>query len=427
MLMLHRPCLAGGRRFSARWRCLRSCGAAPRPGVLPSGVLLLRILLSLGAMLRVGGVVLALGVIAAAAVGAQTPPSEEPTVQVVGRVWGQNDGLAVVLLAFTLDEQGRSQGGPIARTTTAADGRFRFANIDPRRDAVYQLGTRIAGQLQSSALFTLAHDVPVVQIDIGGDTDAESDAPTGQMQPQDAAASPLASPSAPPTGPSTAPSELLPPPGSDLPRAPLLRGPLPQGSASAEAPILWRVLLIFEAGVGGVWVTQALHYAYRGAEPLDLAAAALQVPLPPGAESVGVVESAPAFAAVNVESERLTLAGRFTTGVHPLVIRYRLPAPWGRVSLRQRFPQRFERLDVLTVPEDLVVRGAALVPLAAETIEERRYGRWQMDGLPPGSEVSLRLGGITPARMVFWWLLLPFFVLSLGAVVYALRRRKQDG
>ena len=53
--------------------------------------------------------------------------------------------------------------------------------------------------------------------------------------------------------------------------------------------------------------------------------------------------------------------------------------------------------------------------------------RWQMDGLPPGSEVSLRLGGIAPARMVFWWLLLPFFVLSLGAVVYALRRRKQDG
>ena len=69
MLMLHRPCLAGGRRFWARWRCLRSCGAAPRSGVL----------LSLGAMLRVGGVVLALGVIFAAAVGAQTPQPEEIT------------------------------------------------------------------------------------------------------------------------------------------------------------------------------------------------------------------------------------------------------------------------------------------------------------------------------------------------------------
>ena len=74
MLMLHRPCLAGGRRFSARWRCLHSCGAAPRSGVLP-----LRIPLSLGAMLRVGGVVLALGLIFAAAVGGQTPPPEEIT------------------------------------------------------------------------------------------------------------------------------------------------------------------------------------------------------------------------------------------------------------------------------------------------------------------------------------------------------------
>lgn len=272
----------------------------------------------------------------------------------------------VVLLRFTLDEDGKPTGGPIARQIAAPDGSYEFRDVPLSDRAVFRLGTSLNGELIGSDLFTF---------------------PRGER-------------------------EL---------RMDLRVGGVARGH---DGPAIEQALLALEPGVGRLRVTVVYHLLNAGA-PRDVGAEPLLFALPGGAEAVEVVRQDLPAGRAAVGPEGIRLSGEVPAGRFVIAYQYLLPAGWGRATIDHRVPLPTDNLIVLAQPGSVEIGGAGLTARGEQTIDEVVYNVWSQEDLPAGAVQPVRVSGLPMRQSLLLIPLAGFLVLMAGVVAWYLRHLRR--
>ncbi|MBI3993072.1 MAG: hypothetical protein HY342_07345 [Candidatus Lambdaproteobacteria bacterium] len=338
---------------------------------------------SLGALLPALVLLLAL---AAPDVQAQSaaPAGESATARkgtVRGRVVSKErslEGNPVVLMAYALDDKGQPKGGPIGQQAAGPDGSFLFKGVDIKEQTVYQLGTRVDGSLVGSGLFTFPADRDEMNIDLNV---PEAGQPA------------TAAPGARPHG-------------------------MPGGGLGID-----QTLLLVEAGVGRVWLTEVLHLDNRGVTTLDYRENPLLLPISADAEEFDIINQGDARGALSREGATLKFFGQLPPGETTFAVRYALPAFWGSTRIERRYAVPVGDIIVLSPPQTLQVSGTGIAPRGSQRIQRTVYDSWGRSDIAENTTISMRVSGAPMSQQA---LLAPaggFFVVMAGVVWWFLRKR----
>ncbi|MEE8394418.1 MAG: hypothetical protein V3S29_00070 [bacterium] len=307
-----------------------------------------------------------MGLLLAAGGWAQAAGGGSINGRIIGAQAGQTiAGATVVLLKIRLGDDGKPQGGPVARQKAGPDGGYSFAlaEIDPK--AVYRVGTRVGGRLVSSSPFTF------------------------------------------PAGKSEITADLV------IPRT-------VRGFAGLEVE---QAMFVLEPRAGAVMVTEVLHVRNPTGALLDSSEQPLRLPLHPEAEDLELVSPD----AGDARHERLggdvLVFARFQPGPSTIAFRYRLSAALGTVALEKKYPLPVREMMVVAPKGSLSVSGDALRTLPGQKFGEEPYDAWGRGSLEAGIPFSFRASGVPVRQVLFLLPLLGFFAVTGGVVWWFLSRR----
>jgi len=268
----------------------------------------------------------------------------------------------VVLLRFTLGEDGKPSGGPIARQMANADGSYEFRDVPLSNQAVYRLGTSLNGELIGSDLFTFPRGARELRIDLRAD-----------------------------------------------------------GAAGDSAgPTIDQALLALEPGVGRLRVTVVYHMRNAGA-----AAAPLLFAVPGNAREVEVVRQDLPGGQAEVAPAGIRLSGELPAGRFVIAYQYMLPAGWGRASIDHQVPLPTDSLIVLAQPGSMEVGGTGLTPRGEQTIDASIYNVWSQEDLPAGAVQPVTISGLPMQQSLLLIPMAGFLVVMAGMVMLYLRRLRR--
>lgn len=303
--------------------------------------------------------------------GPVTAPAQEGVQgRVVGRIQGNSQegeiaGVRVMLVRFTLDEEGNPRGSPIEIQPTSPEGRYTFTGVPIDRNAVYQLGARVQGMMVSSDPFTF---------------------PEGH-------------------------------------REVMLNLKVPEVSSGAESLRVEEALLAIEPRRGAVWVTEVLHLMNPTPNVMRGTGEPLELTVPPGAEQFEMLRQDIEEADHEYLGTKLLVYGNFMPGNSTVAFRYRLPVWLGAFTLAKRYPHPVQTLSVLTPLHSVQVSGENLERVAAQTIDGQRYDTRRMGRIAADEAVSLAVSGVPVRQELFLLPTTGFFVLMAGVVFWFVRRR----
>lgn len=410
----------------------------------------------------------------------ESPPAPEvagvATGEVTGRIEGRAEaGLTVVLLRF--GPQGATGGGPVARTTTDARGRYTFSDVAIDREAVYQVGARVEGRLVASERFRFPEGATRVERNVlpapGEREAAAAHAPaerpedlprgrvTGTIMGHAEAGIPVmllqlrlneeGQPRPTPLGRSETDAE-----GgytfTDVPIEPQtvyqlgarVEGRLvgsrpfsfPEGGRTVRHDLkvpevrsdtgalrVDEALLVAEPRAGGARITEVVHLGNPTPDVIALGGSPLELPVAGGASDFEVLRNDLEQGSHDYLGPKLLLHGRVPPGRSVVAYRYRMDAPLGTLRWERRYPRGANLLRVLAPQGTLQAGGPELEALPPETFDEVTYDAWERPQVPAGATVRLRLTGAPMAYWVLWMPAAGFFVLMAGVVAWFLRRR----
>jgi len=299
--------------------------------------------------------------------------ADEARGRVVGRITGATApdmaaGQTVVLLQYTLDEEGKPKGGPIAEQQSDGEGRYAFAEVPLVAKAVYQLGTRIGEKVVSSRPFTFPDGEREVALNIS----------------------------------------------------------LQQRSDDAGELFIGQALVAVEPRVGQAFITEVVHLENPTGNEIDLTANPLELRLPAAAADLEMVRQEQKEGRFQRAEDRLLIYGLVAPGTGTVAFRYRVGVPWGRISLEKEYPFQVKEFVVLAPQGGLDVNGAGLAPRSTQSVGQAVYDAWGRSDLPAGLAVRVSVTGMPLKQEVYLWTLPAFLVLMGAAVLVFLRRRLNE-
>lgn len=294
----------------------------------------------------------------------------QPTAQgrVTGRIVGGKageslKGAKVVLVRSTLDASGTPQGSPIQVQDADADGAYVFENVPIDTHSVYQLGTRVDGMLVASESFTFPEGKHTITLNLR----------------------------------------------------------LPQVVGDSGSLRIASALIALEPQVGALWITDVVHLHNPTQDVIEGVKAPLELHVPPEAENLDVIRHDPPGGHQRL-GNTLLLYGNLQPGITTVVLRYRLPALLGGVTLEKSYPRPVSELAILAPSGQLQVASEHLDPRQPQVLEGQSYDVWEGANLAPQSVVRITARGV-PVRQA--WLLAPFalFLAIMAGVVFWYVRR----
>ncbi len=296
----------------------------------------------------------------------QTPASGRVSGRILGVKAGDAvRGAKVVLVQFTLDAQGTPQGTPIQMKEADANGAYAFDNVPVDARSVYQLGTRIGGNLIPSESFTF---------------------PEGQ-------------------------------------RAVTLNLRVPEVVTDSTSLRIAQALIALEPQVGAVWVTDVVHLQNPTQNVIDGTQTPIELTVPPNAQNLEVIRQDQAQGSHQRVGDKVQVFGILRPGITTVAMRYRIPVWLGGLKLEKFYPRPVTDMVVLVPAGLLKVTSDRLDARQQQTIEGQSYDAWGGANLAPGGIVKIEATGV-PMRQI--GLLAPFalfFVIMGGVVFWYLRKR----
>ncbi len=293
-----------------------------------------------------------------------------PTGRVSGRILGLKpgdsvQGAKVVLVKFTLDAQGTPQGQPIQMKEADASGGYAFDNVPIDGRSVYQLGTRIGGNLIPSESFTFPEGQRVVTLNLR----------------------------------------------------------VPEVVTDSTSLRIAQALIALEPQVGSVWVTDVVHLENPTKNVIDGTQTPIELQVPQNAENLEVIRQDPPQGTHQRLGNKLLIYGNLRPGISTIAVRYRMSVWLGGLKLEKSYPRSVAEMMVLVPAGQLKVTSDRLDARGRQTLEGQVYDSWTGANLASGAGVTIEASGV-PMRQT--WLLAPFalfFVIMGGVVFWYLRKR----
>lgn len=280
--------------------------------------------------------------------GAIIPPFEGETI----------NGVTVVLLKFTLNEQGQpSTTGPENQTLTDENGRFTFTISEPDYRAAYRVGSRYNQELISSDFFFLKPENTSITVEIRVPTIIDNE---GQLR-------------------------------------------------------IWESSLFIESGLGFLTMTEVLLIENSVQDRIDTTNSPLIWELPKHFSTFRMLQK-------NQEDQQgyqllgsqLHLQQIFPSGRSNVVFQYTIPARFGSYTLRKRFPQSVTTFRLLTPEGQLEISSPALRRTPGEQIGEQLYIGWESRKAP--SNMKIEITNIIVRQSSYWYVSGGVFI-ALGILV----------
>lgn len=289
--------------------------------------------------------------------------------RVSGRILGVKPGESVkgakvVLVQFTLDAQGQPQGQPIQMKEADANGAYAFDNVPVDARSVYQLGTRIGGNLIPSESFTFPEGQRVVTLNLR----------------------------------------------------------VPEVVTDSTSLRIAQALIALEPQVGAVWVTDVVHLENPTQNVIDGTQTPIELLVPQNAENLEVIRQDQQQGSHQRLGNKLLIFGNLRPGITTIAVRYRMSVWLGGLKLEKRYPRSVAEMMVLVPAGMLKVTSDRLDARGRQSIEGQAYDTWGGANLAPGAELTIEAAGV-PMRQTL--LLAPFalfFVIMGGVVFWYLRR-----
>lgn len=320
------------------------------------------ILLGLGLLISIGAPPVAYG--------------QERTGTVTGRVIMPHrdaTGSEVVLRRFTLNDQGKPAGAPVARQTAGKNGTYRFESVVIASKAVYRLSTRIDGELASSNLFTFPDGQNEVTIDL----DVAAPAPAGEHT-----------------------------------------GTVKDGAVGIE-----QALLVVDSAIGRLWITEVLHISNRSGRAIDRKNDPLTLPISADAENFTVLRGDEAHGSISRDGGSLKFTGSLLPGNSTIAYRYSQGVFWGSANLDRRYGMPVSEVVVLTPPNTVQVGGAGFVPRGEQKVQSTTYASWGRSSVPENTIVEISVRGVPISQNTLLAPLALFAVIMAGMLWWFVRRR----
>jgi len=292
------------------------------------------------------------------------------TGKVTGHILGLKPGESakgakVVLVKFTLDEKGQPQGNPIQMKDADANGGYTFENVPIEAHAVFQLGTRIDGNLVPSDSFTFPEGKHTITLNLR----------------------------------------------------------VPEIVTDNTSVRIAQALIALEPQVGSVWVTDVVHMENPTKNVIDGTKTPLELTVPANAENLEVIRQDQQQGSNQRLGTKLLIFGNLQPGVTTVAYRYRMPVLLGTLTIEKSYPRAVSEMIVLAPTGMLKVSSDRLDARQPQVIEKQSYDVWGGANLAPEGKVRITAAGV-PLQQA--WLLAPFalfFVIMAGVVVWYLRRR----
>jgi hypothetical protein len=313
--------------------------------------------------------VLALGVLAILA-SAPAHGQVAPTGTVSGRILGLKQGESVrgakvVLVRFTLDANGQPKGAPVQMKDADANGSYVFENVPVDAHSVYQLGTRIDGNLIPSESFTFPDDHRTITLNLR----------------------------------------------------------VPEIVTDSTSVRIVQALIALEPQVGAVWVTDVVHLENPTKDVIEGVQTPLELSVPSDAQNVEVIHQDQQQGTHQQVGDKLLIFGNLQPGVTTIAVRYRMPVQLGNLTLAKIYPRPVAEMVVLAPAGLLKVSSDRLDARQRQTIEGQSYDVWGGANLAPQGVVRISASGV-PMQQA--WLLVPFglFLVIMAAVVFWYVRKR---
>ncbi len=299
----------------------------------------------------------------------EAPPKAVAVGQVMGRIVGaaakEAAGARVVLVKFTLNAEGVPQGAPIQMQNADGDGRFSFSGVPMDTQAVYKLGSRIAGRLVASEPFTFPEGQPMVQVNLS----------------------------------------------------------LPGLVSDTAGLFLKQALVAFEPAVGSVWITEVMHVGNPTPNVIDIGNAPIELTLPSDASELTMIREEQEAPTHTHLGPKLLVYGRLKPGDTTIAFRYRSGAALGTVQVEKRYPLAVEELLVITPKGALRLASEQLSPQQPQQFEGVTYDAWGSQNVPAQRRVVVNAQGVPVRQELFLIPVAGFFVAMGGVLWWFLRKR----
>ncbi len=178
-------------------------------------------------------------------------------------------------------------------------------------------------------------------------------------------------------------------------------------SPAESALFIQEAVLATEAQVGGIWITEVLHWSNK--TPLSWEAQPIH--LPKEARYAEIIYLAEGIKH-RFEGSILLLSGELPSGEIVTAYRYFLPAWWGSKTIRRKFPVALRQLSLITPDKLLQAEGASLQPALPRNIDGVTWQTWQRSNIPPQTTITMNINQI-PQPPQIWLLLLPIMLLPI--------------
>jgi hypothetical protein len=289
--------------------------------------------------------------------------------RVVGAIVGASGkevaNVKVVLVQFKLDAEGVPQGAPIQTVETDSQGRFDFQQVPIDTQAVYKLGTRIAGGLVASEPFTFPDGKQEVRLDLA----------------------------------------------------------VPALVSNTAGLHFTQALVALEPAVGTVWVTEVLHVGNPTGNVIDVTNQPLELSVPDDAQDLTPIRIDLDGANHTLIGPKLLVYGRIEPGDSTIAFRYRVGAALGSLRMEKHWPHPVDELLVVAPQGTLKIVSEQLSPQAEQKFEGVPYDAWGAPSIAAQGNVVLKAQGI-PLRQELLLIPLGFFcVVMAGIVLWFVRYR----
>lgn len=284
-------------------------------------------------------------------------------VQIPAGVTLPPEGLDVVLIKFVLNDAGDVvPAGPVARTKSDSDGRFRFENPPRDERAGYRLGTRYEGNLYSSEVFFMRPEQLQITVDIS----------------------------------------------------------LPSTSFETDSLEFVESSLFLESNIDQLVVTEVISIRNATENNILTTETPLLLELPGSQENFRVLEDGPET--YQQEGSQLRWTRNFPPGDTQLIFQYTLSTFLGSYTLTKRYPHPLDRVSIFTPAKRLEVRSTQVSFQGSQTFGEVEFLSWRAQASDV-SQLELRISNIPVDSRNYAFVGLAVFLTLLLAVGWFFWRR----
>ncbi|MCZ6843806.1 MAG: hypothetical protein O7G32_13370 [SAR324 cluster bacterium] len=298
------------------------------------------------------------------------PAQAQQQGRVTGRLTGDPakgslEGATVVLLRFGAKADGKPSGGPVGRIVAGKDGSFAFENVPIDRKAMYQLGTRVDGGLIASKPFRFPPGKIEVRMDL----------------------------------------------------------PIPSLVSGFDGLRISQVLLVLEARVGTLWVTEILHLENPTTNIMSGSENPLELQLSPHAQDLEMIQMELQEGSHERVGGKLLLFGKARPGTTSVIFRYTLSTLLGSVRIEKSYALPVKEALLMVPVNEMEVSAKLLRPRGTRKIKDQTYSTWSAAELPPSAALRISVSGIPIRQWIFLIPLAGFLAVMAGVVLWFLRKR----